>query len=108
MDFDVFVDGAREQEDGRQYVILTDFPVPIPVGDKGVYIKRTRIAIDVTGLGLPDDADQAEFEEWLDDEPGRSDDLSLAVMHLACEVAASSAVRAEAKNLFDGLGRTIQ
>ena len=108
MVFDVFVDGTREQEAGRQYVVLTDFPVPVPVGDKGVYIKRTRVTIDVTGMGLSPDADQWEFDDWLDDEPGRADDLSLAVMRLACEVAASSAVRAEAQNLFDGLGRTIQ
>lgn len=45
--FDMFIEGTDEKKDGRQYITLTDFALPVIVPG-GIYAKRVRLVIDVT------------------------------------------------------------
>lgn len=107
MIFDMFVEGDRPKEDGRQYVTLTDFPVPV-VLDKNIYLKRVRLVIDVTEHGLSPTADQSEFQTWLDEDEDRMQALMVATLAVASDVARDPSVRQEAKDFMQAMGRTIQ
>jgi hypothetical protein len=105
--FEMFVEGDRPKEEGRQYITLTDFPVPVAVSG-GLYVKRVRLVIDVTDYGLSPDADQSEFEVWLDEDKDRFMSLSAATVKIAADIALSPEAQQEAKDFIAGLGRTIK
>lgn len=105
---DVFVEGTKDQSDDRQYVTLTDFPVPVTVGTKGIYIKRVRMVLDVTGLGLSYSASQDEFEDWLESDQGIADRLKTDLFNLAGEIASDPLIKAEADMYLSAVGRTVK
>lgn len=104
--YTVFMEGTQEQSPDRQYSTLVDFPVPVKAGN-GVYLKRVRMVLDVTGMGLPTDADQEEFEDWLESDSYRYDGFLRALMAEARSLAASEKFQAEASVWIGGLGRSI-
>jgi len=93
--FDMFIEGTDEKKDGRQYITLTDFPLPVIVPG-GIYAKRVKLVIDVTDRGLAPDADQFEFEAWTQREMARNSELGDSLMQFAREVSTLPFVQAEA------------
>ena len=104
--FDIFAEGDREQDPERQYITLVDFPVPVRAGNS-VYLKRVRMVLDVTGMDLPADADQIEFETWLESDPQRYDGFLRALMEAARSLGNSAPFQAEAAVWIGGLERSI-
>lgn len=105
--FDMFVEGDRPMEQGRQYVTLKDFRVPVMV-DKHFYLKPIRMVIDVTGHGLSSTASQSEFAEWLEADPNRVQDLVASSLDIMKDVARDPSVQKEAREFMQAMGRTIK
>lgn len=102
--FDMFIEGTDTKKDGRQYVTLTDFPLPVIVPE-GIYAKRVRLVIDVTDRGLDPDADQFEFEAWTQREMARNSELGESLMQFAREVSTLPFVQAEASSFLKKVAR---
>ena len=102
--FDMFIEGTDVKKEGRQYVTLVDFPLPIIVPG-GIYAKQVRLVIDVTGRGLSPDADQFEFEAWTQREMERNSELGDSLMRFAREVSTLPFVQAEASAFLKKIGR---
>jgi len=100
--FEVFLEGDRPQQIGRQYVTFVDFPVLVPVKEKGIYIKRCRLVVDVTDRGLPADAAQEVLEEWATTHEVQ-EDLQQACWEFGQRVSASTDVQKEALAWFGGI-----
>lgn len=94
--FDVFAEGTKEKQEGRQYITFVDFPVPVPVSGRGMYVKRCRLVVDVTGRGLAEDADQSALEEW-SNLPTIVGELQQSCWEYSMGIAESEAVQQEAQ-----------
>lgn len=94
--FDVFIEGTKPKRPERQYITFVDFPIPVMVAGRGIYMKRCRLVVDVTGRGLEGEADQDMLEAW-SASPSVREDLQQACASYAIEVAQSDAVQQEAQ-----------
>jgi len=106
-EFEAFVEGRQPKHADRQYVTLIDFPVPVLL-DTGIYVKRVRMVIDVTGYGLSPDASDEDFDGWLLDDEERLEAFRLAAFNAGIPVRTDPAVIQEARDFLAGFGRTIK
>lgn len=105
--FDIFAEGDREQDPERQYITLVDFPVPVTT-TRGVFVKRVKTVIDVTGRGLPANADQYAFDNWATEQMERNHELAASLVDYAAQISSLPFVQAEANAFLRAVGRTIQ
>lgn len=94
--FDVFIEGTKPKRPEQQYVTFVDFPIPVMVAGRGMYLKKCRLVVDVTGRGLNDGADQEALEMW-SALPDVREDLQQSCAAYAIDVAQSEAAQQEAQ-----------
>ena len=94
--FEVFIEGTKTQKPERQYVTFVDFPIPVMVAGRGIYLKRCRLIVDVTGRGLSGTAHQDDVEEWAA-KPDICEDLQRSCAAYAIEVSQSDSAQQEAQ-----------
>lgn len=105
--FEMFIEGTKPKQADRQYATLVDFPAMITNGPE-IFVKRIRLVIDVTDRGLSQDADQFEFEMWLEKDQGRFEEFMQSAIDVVNELKQDPAVRQEARDFIASLGRTIK
>lgn len=96
----VFLENSEELLPSKQYVTVNNYPLPIIV-EKGVYIKRVSLTIDITGLGFSPEQGN-DFEIWCVNN-NIIQQLHMSVWKYGKELGKQPNMQEEAANWLKGL-----